>query len=555
MATTVRELAIKLGFNVKDKPLDRAKKSMGELTKLTRNLGLALTGQALGIGLFFRNIGQFEQTEIAFETLIQNADLAKETLADLQEFAAKTPFQFTGLAESSKRLLAFGFQANELIETMRQLGNISAGVGRDKLPQLILALGQVRAATRLRGQELRQFTEAGVPLIEELAKVKGLPEKAIQQVISQGKISFQDVQQALKNLTSEGGRFNNLMDRQSRTLLGIFSNIVDRIQITAIEVGKRGLLGEAKTFLNDLMEFMETNKEEIIDASQAAISLLITSFKQLSKVLIAAGRVLKGLSNIFGGVENSIKLVITAMSLFVGLKMAFHFGLVAQSLIEFAFFAKKAGDASLIAQAKMLLLPLAITAIIAAIALLVEDIVAFSQGRESLFGKFLEFFDSMFNRLEDRAGGLKLVFVKIVAAILTPVRIALAAIENLIQAVSLVKDIFKGKAGFSDVFQTLKDIALRQFGVFAAPFTAGNLGEGLGLDNLPQIRGIVGQGAALSRQATTAQAQAPKEVKLNVNVEGMPSDMASKIATDAVQNTLGTVFRETVRTSGPQVER
>lgn len=169
----------------------------------------------------------FEQTNIAFQTMLGSKKDADELQAKLIDLAAKTPFELPQVQEASKKLLAFGFSAQEVIPNLTSLGNIAAGVGMEKLPQLILAFGQVKAATKLTGNELRQFTEAGVPLLDELAKQLKKPVSEIQKMVSEGAIGFPIVQKALTALSTEGGRFANLMEKQAQTLGGLWSTFKD----------------------------------------------------------------------------------------------------------------------------------------------------------------------------------------------------------------------------------------------------------------------------------------------------------------------------------------
>ncbi len=169
----------------------------------------------------------FEQTKISFEVMLGSAAKAQKLLKDLQDFAKKTPFNLVELQDSTKRLLAYGISGDKVIDTMRTLGNITSAVGRDKMPQLILAFGQVKAAGKLMGTELRQFTETGVPLLQVLADQFGVTTGEIQQMVSDGKIGFADVQKALESLGGEGGKWGDMMDRQSKTFAGSMSNLQD----------------------------------------------------------------------------------------------------------------------------------------------------------------------------------------------------------------------------------------------------------------------------------------------------------------------------------------
>ncbi len=178
----------------------------------------------------------FEQNRIAFETMLGSAELAKDMMTDLAKFTLETPFEMAQVTQGAKSLMAYGVSAEEIIPTFKTLGDIAAGVGMDKLPNLVLAFGQVKAATRLTGMELRQFTEAGVPLLDILSKQMGRTVADIKDMVSAGEVGFPDVQKALESLTGEGGKFNDLMLRQSKTMAGLVSNIKDKIVQSMSEI-------------------------------------------------------------------------------------------------------------------------------------------------------------------------------------------------------------------------------------------------------------------------------------------------------------------------------
>ena len=178
---------------------------------------------------------KLEQAGIAFEVMTGSATTAQTHLEDLRQFAQSTPFEFPELLDASKKLQAFGIATSDVVPLMTTLGNITAGVGTEKLPQLILAFGQVSAATRLTGNELRQFTEAGVPLLGELAKHYGKTAAEVQKMVTDGKVGADAVRAALDAMSAAGGRFENLMARQSRTFDGAISNIKDGLNFAISE--------------------------------------------------------------------------------------------------------------------------------------------------------------------------------------------------------------------------------------------------------------------------------------------------------------------------------
>ncbi len=290
--------------------------------------GALATGFTLVTKNAIESASSFEQNRIAFETMLGSADRAKKLLKDISDFAIKTPFNLPQLVDGAQRLLAYNIEGEKVVETLDMLGNITAGVGTEKLPQLILAFGQVKAATKLTGAELRQFSEAGVPLLEALVnqaneaggvltKVGGASKETTKKIaslassiantefemnyfketggktekqlasmqqkldlnkakleefgevgqavykrvkvtaeemidsISDGSIKFEDVEKALKGMTSEGGKFFNLMEKQSLTFGGIVSNIQDqigRMMRTMVGISEEGDIAENSVF-------------------------------------------------------------------------------------------------------------------------------------------------------------------------------------------------------------------------------------------------------------------------------------------------------------------
>lgn len=292
-------------FNALQNNLDGVKKSYHGLQSTLAGVGAAGTTALAGIGLLTKGAisagAGFEQTTIAFNTMIGSAEEAQKTLNELSQFAARTPFELTQLEEASKRLLAYGVAADDLIPTLRMLGDISAGVGMDKLPQLILAFGQVRAATKLTGMELRQFSEAGVPLLGTLADQLGVTEAQVLEMVSAGQIGFPAVQQALASLTGEGGRFFNLMEQQSTSLGGLWSNLKDQIALTARSIGTE-LMPYLKPLVEQLIEVAKAVGEWVKANPQLAAAILIAALAltALLAVLLPIALALPGLIMLWG---------------------------------------------------------------------------------------------------------------------------------------------------------------------------------------------------------------------------------------------------------------
>lgn len=232
----------------------------------------------------------FEQTQVAFTTMLGSAEEASDFLNNLADFAKRTPFTLQGVEGAAKQLMAVGFAADEVIPTLKSVGDVASGLGlgEEGLQRLILNLGQVRNQGKLTGRELRDFAVAGVPLLDELAKQLGVTTMDIQEMVSAGEISTAMVTQAFQDMTSEGGKFADLMSKQSETVAGKISNIKDTISLLNREIGEAmlpGLTALADSFLN-----------EVLPALEPMIPRLVEIF---TKVMELATNALPGITNAF----------------------------------------------------------------------------------------------------------------------------------------------------------------------------------------------------------------------------------------------------------------
>lgn len=203
-----------------------------------------------------------ESVRVSFKTMIGSAEGANDTISMLQELTKHTTFGFNDAVDYSKRLLAYGVSAKDLEKDLTSLGNIAAGVGEEKMPNLILAFGQIRSKGRLMGQELRQLTEAGFNPLEEISKRTGESMTNLYKDMSAGKVSFDMVQQAMVDATTAGGRFDNLMNKQiQESLKGQIQQKNAYMQLIEQNVG------------NGLMPFMKMFNEGLNNAAKATNSL------------------------------------------------------------------------------------------------------------------------------------------------------------------------------------------------------------------------------------------------------------------------------------------
>lgn len=187
--------------------------------------------------------GEFEMQAKALEVLLRNKDEANELWRKTVQLAVKSPFTTKELITYTKQLSAYRIESEKLYETNQMLADISAGLGVD-MNRLILAFGQVKAANFLRGTELRQFSEAGVNLLDKLAeRFSALEGKAVSvddvfSRISKRRVKFTDVEAVLKTFTDEGGEFYKMQEKQSETLKGMVMNLKDQIELMANDSGE-----------------------------------------------------------------------------------------------------------------------------------------------------------------------------------------------------------------------------------------------------------------------------------------------------------------------------
>jgi tape measure domain-containing protein len=224
-----------------------------------------------------------ERQEIAFEVMLGSAEKANALLNELSDKAEKSPFGIIGITDTAKQLIAFGIEAEKVSETIDNLGDIATGVNVP-IARLGLVYGQVKTAGRLMAQDLNQFTQAGVPLIKELSKVLNIAEKEVKELGSQGEISFEDVEQAIKNMTSEGGQFYKMMSRGNDTVLGQFDEFGDVIARTMMALGKpfesvvKNTTKKVVGYFRNFQETIEENEDAIREWAEGFIDGVSTAF-------------------------------------------------------------------------------------------------------------------------------------------------------------------------------------------------------------------------------------------------------------------------------------
>lgn len=212
-------------------------------------------------GSIFNTRSQFQQLEISFNTMLGSADKSKQLMDELIQTAAHTPFDMSSITGGAKQLLAYGTEAKDVNKTLVQLGDIASGLNIP-LGDLVYLYGTTVSQGRMFTMDLRQFMGRGVPLAEELGKILHQNTTEVQESVSKGKVTSDIFKEAIANMTQAGGRFGGLMEQQSKTLEGQWSNIGDSIQPAFNEIGKKseGVFSSGLSIISAMVE----NWQEVI---------------------------------------------------------------------------------------------------------------------------------------------------------------------------------------------------------------------------------------------------------------------------------------------------
>ena len=288
--------------------------------------------------------GEFQKQHIALTSILGDSMKAETIFNRIKDLAVVSPFQFKELASYTKQLSAYSIPYEELYDTTKRLADISAGVGVD-MGRIILAYGQVRSAAFLRGQELRQFTEAGIPLVDELAKRFTILENKVVSAgdvfdkISRKEVSFGMVKDVLWELTDEGGKFYNMQEALAESLAGKWSNLQDAWDVMMADIAESnsGVLSDSLDLLTKLMNHWEDFAKVFIPiitsyGTYKTVALLASSVNlKLIKTFIsltASVRSLKDAIALLGLVTkaNPLGLLLGALSGIIALFYAFREG-------------------------------------------------------------------------------------------------------------------------------------------------------------------------------------------------------------------------------------
>lgn len=289
MADATLELMIKANADMFSKEmgkvnsqLERLNKSYESSSKKSSGVFSGVLGANVamkGISLVTGALGSFaseivsgaakmETYKTSFTTMLGSVDKANELLAQVKQFGAETPFEFPELADSTKKLLAFGVAQQDILPSLTKIGDIASGVGMP-ISELSEIFGKAKVSGTLFAEDINQLTGRGIPIIQEFAKQLGVSEGEVKKLASQGKITFPMLDQAFTDLTTNGGRFAGMMEAQSKTFEGMLSTLKDSIGEVAVGIG------------NSLMPFLK----QMIEVFNKLLPIITPIIDQFVKFL------------------------------------------------------------------------------------------------------------------------------------------------------------------------------------------------------------------------------------------------------------------------------
>ena len=246
------------------------------ISNIQNSMNIAIGGWSIGkfINQMMQVRGQFQQTEMAFKTMLQSEEKADALMKQMIHTAAITPFGVEDVTEGAKQLLAFNVAAEDVNKTLIGLGDVAAGMGLN-LKDLVMLYGTTIAKGKMDTMDLYQFLNRGIPIADEIAKVMGLDVtnaiKEVQKQIKAGKVTSDIFIQAMQSMTAEGSKFGGLMEAQSKTITGQISNIEDAIEQMFNELGKsqEGVINTGLGVVSTLVENWETVGKAVMVAATA----------------------------------------------------------------------------------------------------------------------------------------------------------------------------------------------------------------------------------------------------------------------------------------------
>lgn len=289
-----------------------------------------LVAATAGLGVITKLGMDAEQTNVAFEVLLGNQQKASEMLAQMNKYAAATPYQKSDIQEAAKTMLGFGIAQEKIMPNLQMLGDIAMG-DKAKLQSLTLAFSQIQSTGRLTGQDLLQLINAGFNPLQELSKKTGLSIAELKEQMEKGQISAQMVEEAFRSATSEGGLFYKMTEKIGQTLGGKLSTLMDNLKETALRLFEviGPILTTALDVLNNVLSVLVVPIHYIVDG----LKWLIDKIKDGNPVIVSLIAGITTLSIAMSAATIKINIINKATKLWTTAQAALNLVLNANPII------------------------------------------------------------------------------------------------------------------------------------------------------------------------------------------------------------------------------
>jgi tape measure domain-containing protein len=346
-------------------------------TYVATTAGTIAAGGAGALAWPLKLSADMEQAAVSFEVFLGSAEKAKALIAEVETMAARTPFQFDELRDTTQMLLQFGVPLEDVLQQVRNLGDVSGG-NSEKLGRLALAFGQVMAKGRLMGQEVMQMTENGFNPLQEISRTTGRTMKDLMAAMENGEISSQMLANAFATAAGTGGRFSNMMDKQSATLTGLVSTLMDYSKMALRAFGDtlvplfKDVMKVGISAAQGISAFVAANKELV--AGVAKIILIVTA---VAGAFLALGVASLSLSFTVGIIASGFAMISAIAGTVISVFGAIA-GVVGTSVAMIATTLGLMGSASLVAIQMLVAIPGIVTAAWAGLTALTSASIALS---------------------------------------------------------------------------------------------------------------------------------------------------------------------------------
>lgn len=320
--------------------LNRVGKGLSAIESQMKKFGAGLSGfgsRMAGIGggitAAFGGIGaalafptklaiDLEQTTTSFETMLGSAEKAQAMLTQLRDFAASTPLQFNEITGAAKKLLAFGVAAEDVEAELRRVGDIATGIGAP-IGEIAEIYGKAKVQGRLFAEDINQLTGRGIPIIQELAKQFGITDGEVKKLVESGEVGFENLQTAFQAMTSDGGQFFGMMEKQSKTLGGLISTLRDNVMSALVPIGQsvaevlKPIVTQLIAMIGPISEVIKRNAGmakmlAILAVGGATAGVAIVT---LGTALAGAGFVISGVATVVGTLGTVLGFVLSPLGL------------------------------------------------------------------------------------------------------------------------------------------------------------------------------------------------------------------------------------------------